>query len=174
MDHGYDDLSALAQCTDGEVDDLVRLFTTPDSKSAIADMVHALKQIGIGEQKEGQRTDGRHTADPHARSDGSDEDRWRLTALRPASWLSLWSDVYRKQKGEFRRLIELNDRAKKQNDISEQVSRVRGESLAIKVGTAAKRIEINRLHRLHKVAAEVACGGGKSTLQLLTRSDSSH
>jgi hypothetical protein len=41
--------------------------------------------------------------------------------------------VYRKQKGEFRRLIELDDRAKKQSDISEQVSRVRGESLAIKV-----------------------------------------
>ena len=49
VDHGYDDLSSLAQCDSSEVEELVRLFTTPDSKSAIAAMVHALKQIGIGQ-----------------------------------------------------------------------------------------------------------------------------
>ena len=50
-----------------------------------------------------------------------------------SSPLACAADVYRKQKGEFRRLIELDDRVKKQNDISVQVSRVQGESLAIKV-----------------------------------------
>ena len=49
VDHEYGDLSVLAQCNEGKLDELVRLFSTPDSKSAIAAMLRALKQVGIGQ-----------------------------------------------------------------------------------------------------------------------------
>ena len=88
VDHGYDDLASMSECTAAELAELVHLFTTADSKKSITQLVEALRELGI--------------------------------------------TVYRKQKSEFRRLIELDERNKKQSEISEQVSRVRGESMAIK------------------------------------------
>ena len=73
LDHGYDDLSSIAECDAGELAELVQLFTTPDSKKAISSMVAALREVGIG-QSPTHTTFGRDAKDeanqvhwPHGR-----------------------------------------------------------------------------------------------------------
>jgi hypothetical protein len=85
LDHGYDDLASISQCTDTELADLVTLFSTQESKQSIRRLVEAIRQVGI--------------------------------------------DVYRKQKTEFRRLIDLDRVEGKHAEMAKQVSRVRSETL---------------------------------------------
>lgn len=47
VDNGYDDLSAIAECTDEELNDFENLFRTPDSKRNIRMLVECLQEVGI-------------------------------------------------------------------------------------------------------------------------------
>lgn len=51
LDHGYDDLSAIAQCNPSELEELKALFSTEESKKSIQTLVEAIGQLGIGQSR---------------------------------------------------------------------------------------------------------------------------
>ena len=48
LDHGYDDLASIAECTPSELNELVALFSTSETKQSIQALVEAIRQLGIG------------------------------------------------------------------------------------------------------------------------------